>query len=108
MSSDLTVTRLPENSHLSKPLNQRDSSNPERILLLIRCKNVRMTQTRLTDIPEGVADRQRNTLPHREVAKLARARSGIPLTSVHGGDLDPRFSSGVLFLFHKVQAVTLP
>jgi len=108
MSSDLTVTRLPENSHLSKPLNQRDSSNPERILLLIRCKNVRMTQTRLTDIPEGIADRQRNALPHREVAKLARARSGIPLTSVHGGDLDPRFSSGVLFLFHKVQAVTLP
>jgi len=59
MSSDLTVTRLPENSHLSKPLNQRDSSNPERILLLIRCKNVRMTQTRLKDIPEGIADRQR-------------------------------------------------
>ena len=96
------------NSHLSKPLKQRDSSNPERILLLIRYKNVRMTQTRLTDIPEGIADRQRNTLPHREVAKLAHARSGIPLTSVHGGDLDPRFSSGVLFLFHKVQAVTLP
>ena len=46
MSSDLTVPRLPENSHLSKPLNQRDSSNPERILLLIRCKSVRMTQTR--------------------------------------------------------------
>lgn len=36
MSSDLTVARLPENSPLSKPLNQRDSSNPERILLLIR------------------------------------------------------------------------
>jgi hypothetical protein len=35
MSSDLTVARLPNNSHLSKPLNQRDSSNPERILLLI-------------------------------------------------------------------------
>jgi hypothetical protein len=30
------------------------------------------------------------------------------VTSVHGGDLNPRFSSGVLFLFHKVQAFTLP
>ncbi len=38
MSSDLTVASLPENSPLSKPLNQRDSSNPERILLLIRYK----------------------------------------------------------------------
>ena len=52
MSSDLTVPRLPENSHLSKPLNQRDSSNPERILLLMRYKNVRMTQTRLRDSNE--------------------------------------------------------
>ena len=30
------------------------------------------------------------------------------MTSVHGGDLSPRFSSGVLFLFHKAQAVTPP
>jgi hypothetical protein len=28
------------------------------------------------------------------------------VTSVHGGDLNPRFSSGVLF--HKAQAVTPP
>ena len=57
MSSDLTVTRLSKNSHLSKPLNQRDSSNPERILLRIRYENVRMTQTRLRDIMKSILDR---------------------------------------------------
>jgi hypothetical protein len=61
MSSDLTVTRLSENSHLPKPLNQRDSSNPERILLLMRYKNVRMTQTWLREIPEGIADKTAQT-----------------------------------------------